>query len=67
MSKELVPAPKLASQLGILTLLRTRRERPRSRAAEKRDESRLLNVVNGFLALVALSALVGVWFGRSGE
>jgi inner membrane protein YidH len=27
----------------------------------------LLVVVNGFLALVALSALVGIWFGRSGE
>jgi hypothetical protein len=27
----------------------------------------LLVVVNGFLALVAISALVGIWFGRSGE
>ena len=26
----------------------------------------LLIAVNGFLALVALSALVGVWFGRTG-
>jgi inner membrane protein YidH len=27
----------------------------------------LLIIVNGFLALVALSALIGVWFGRSGD
>jgi putative membrane protein len=26
----------------------------------------LLVVVNGFLVLVALSALVSIWFGRSG-
>jgi inner membrane protein YidH len=27
----------------------------------------LLVIVNGFLALVALSVLIGVWFGRSGD
>jgi putative membrane protein len=26
----------------------------------------LLLIVNGFLAIVALAALIGIWFGRSG-
>jgi putative membrane protein len=33
----------------------------------RRIEPWLLVLVNGFLALVALAALVGIWFGRSGE
>jgi len=31
-----------------------------------RIEPWLLVLVNGFLALVALAALVGIWFGRTG-
>ena len=27
----------------------------------------LLVAVNGFLALVAIAALIGIWFGRTGE
>ena len=32
----------------------------------RRIEPWLLVAVNGFLALVALAALVGIWFGRTG-
>lgn len=32
----------------------------------RRIDPRLLVFVNGFLALVAIAALVGIWFGRTG-
>ena len=39
---------------------------PPPRPDVRRISSHLLVVVNGFLALVALAALLGIWFGRSG-
>jgi hypothetical protein len=38
-----------------------------SRPATESLQPALLIFVNGFLALVTLSALIGVWFGRSGD
>jgi hypothetical protein len=35
-------------------------------ARHAEDPARLLLVVNGFLVLVALSALISIWFGRTG-
>jgi putative membrane protein len=40
---------------------------PPPRPDVRRIPPHLLIAVNGFLALVALAALLGVWFGRSGS
>jgi putative membrane protein len=39
---------------------------PPPRPDVRRIPPQLLIVVNGFLALVALAALLGIWFGKSG-
>ena len=39
---------------------------PPPRPDVRRIPPHLLIVVNGFLALVALAALLGIWFGKSG-
>ena len=39
---------------------------PPPRPDVRRIPPHLLMVVNGFLALVALAALLGIWFGKSG-
>ena len=40
---------------------------PPPRPDAKRIPSVLLVAVNGFLVLVALAALIGIWFGRTGS